>query len=72
MATPKRLQHSYDGVLQGIVELLNAARSTAARAVNSVMTTTYWEIGRRIVEFEQGGRERADYGEQLIRRLADI
>ena len=35
------------------------------------MTATYWEIGRRIVEFEQRGEKRADYGEELIRRLAD-
>lgn len=33
------------------------------------MTATYWEIGRRIVEFEQGGEGRATYGEALIRRL---
>ena len=35
------------------------------------MTATYWEIGRRIVEFEQGGEARAGYGEQLLERLAD-
>lgn len=35
------------------------------------MTATYWEIGRRIVEFEQGGQERAEYGQALIERLAE-
>jgi hypothetical protein len=44
-----------------VVELLDAARRTTVRAVNSVMTATYWEIGRRIVEFGEG---RAEYGEQ--------
>ena len=34
------------------------------------MTATYWEIGRRVVEEEQRGKQRADYGEQLIVRLA--
>jgi predicted nuclease of restriction endonuclease-like (RecB) superfamily len=34
------------------------------------MTATYWEIGRRIVEFEQQGRDRAEYGEILLKRLA--
>lgn len=34
------------------------------------MTATYWEIGRRIVEFEQGGRSRAEYGDELLKRLA--
>lgn len=70
MAKPKRELPTYDGVLQGIVELLHAARSTAARAVNSIMTTTYWEVGRRIVELEQGGKARASYGKELIEQLA--
>jgi hypothetical protein len=34
------------------------------------MTATYWEVGRRIVEFEQAGEQRAEYGEGLLRRLA--
>ncbi len=34
------------------------------------MTATYWEIGRRIVAFEQNGEARAGYGEALIERLA--
>src|SRR5262249_51822313 len=61
----------YDEVLSGVVELLAQARHAAARAVNAIMTATYWEIGRRIVEFEQGGEARAGYGEQLLERLAD-
>lgn len=47
------------------------ARHTAARRVNALMSATYWEIGRRIVEVEQKGAERAGYGESLIERLAD-
>jgi predicted nuclease of restriction endonuclease-like (RecB) superfamily len=38
--------------------------------INALMTATYWEIGRRLVEFEQGGRERAEYGGAVIERLA--
>ena len=60
----------YDDLLSGITELLDAARRTVARRVNGVLTATYWEIGRRIVEHEQGGQHRADYGEQVIARLA--
>ena len=60
----------YDAVLSGVVELLDAARRTSARAVNSIMTATYWEIGRRIVEFEQDGAKRAEYGESLLFRLS--
>jgi len=60
----------YAGFRGGIVELLDAARRAAARSVNSWMTASYWEIGRRIVEAEQKGRRRAGYGEQLIERLS--
>jgi predicted nuclease of restriction endonuclease-like (RecB) superfamily len=59
----------YSGLVSDISGLLEQARHTAVRAVNSVLTATYWEIGRRIVEFEQGGKEKAEYGEKLIERL---
>ncbi|MCY7275753.1 MAG: PDDEXK nuclease domain-containing protein [Phormidesmis sp. CAN_BIN44] len=49
---------------------MEAARRAAARSVNAVMTATYWEIGRRIVELEQRGESRAEYGKQIIERLA--
>ena len=60
----------YDHVLSGVVELLNAARRASARVVNSLMTATYWEIGRQIVEHEQAGKERAAYGEEILTRLS--
>ena len=52
------------------MELLDAARQAAARSVNALMTASYWEIGRRIVEAEQKGKRRAGYGEQLMERLS--
>jgi hypothetical protein len=61
---------NYHNIRAEIVELLKAARSTAARNVNSIMTATYWEIGRRIVEQELKGEARANYGEQLLELLA--
>jgi predicted nuclease of restriction endonuclease-like (RecB) superfamily len=61
---------NYKNIRAEIVELLNAARSAASRNVNALMTTTYWEIGRRIVQFEQAGEKRASYGDVLIQRLA--
>ena len=60
----------YDSALAEIVELLQSSRRAAARAINTVITTTYFEIGRRIVELEQGGKERAPYGLGLLGRLA--
>jgi len=61
---------SYNNIRTEIVELLHAARSTAARRVNALMTASYWEIGRKIVQSEQAGEKRAEYGEELIQRLA--
>jgi hypothetical protein len=60
---------NYDDIHAQIVELLENSRRNAARHVNFLMTQTYWEIGRRIVEFEQAGKERAAYGERLVKRL---
>lgn len=64
------LPAGYAGVHGGIVDLLNAARQATARSVNALMTASYWDIGRRIVEAEQKGRRRAGYGEQLMERLS--
>jgi predicted nuclease of restriction endonuclease-like (RecB) superfamily len=60
----------YDGLRADLSTLLDAARRSAARAVNVVLTATYWEVGRCIVEFEQGGQTKASYGEELLKRLA--
>ena len=60
----------YSDVLASMVELLETSRRASARAINSLMTATYWEIGRRIVELEQGGKGRAKYGEEMVKRLA--
>ncbi|MBZ5700463.1 MAG: PDDEXK nuclease domain-containing protein [Acidobacteriia bacterium] len=73
MVTKQRLpsgEHSYSELLTSVVELLGRARRYSARSINAVMTATYWEIGRRVVEHEQGGKRRAGYGEDLIKRLA--
>ena len=67
---PAALPAGYAGIHGGIVELLDAAHQAAARSVNALMTASYWEIGRRIVEAEQQGKRRAGYGEQLMERLS--
>ncbi|MBU3949082.1 MAG: DUF1016 family protein [Proteobacteria bacterium] len=53
-----------------IAELLQAARQTVVRAVNQTMVYTYYEIGRMIVEDEQQGKQRADYGKQVLEDLS--
>ena len=60
----------YDSVLTEVVQLLEDSRRASARAVNAVMTATYWEVGRRIVEGEQSGGRRAGYGKELLKRLS--
>jgi DUF1016 N-terminal domain len=60
----------YDALLTDVARVVEDARRAAARSVNAVMTTTYWLVGRRIVEQEQQGARRADYGEQVLKRLS--
>jgi predicted nuclease of restriction endonuclease-like (RecB) superfamily len=60
----------YVGLRASLSTLLEDARRGGARAVNVILTAAYWEVGRRIVEFEQGGKSRAGYGDELLKRLA--
>jgi predicted nuclease of restriction endonuclease-like (RecB) superfamily len=53
-----------------VVALLQNARQQVLRTVNSTMVYTYFEIGRMIVEEEQSGKERAEYGKQLLKGLS--
>ena len=60
----------YRAIYGDVSRIIDAARESAARSVNAAMTAAYWLIGRRIVEFEQSGEERAEYGAALIDKLA--
>jgi hypothetical protein len=60
----------YEALLSNVSELLQRGRQNAAKSVNAVLTTTYWLAGRRLVEFEQRGKERAVYGSELLKRLS--
>ena len=53
-----------------IKDIINRARQKAYSAINTVMIETYWLVGRRIVEEEQGGASRAEYGRALLKNLA--
>jgi predicted nuclease of restriction endonuclease-like (RecB) superfamily len=59
--------HAWSG---GIASLLEEARRQSARHVNAILTATYWEIGRRIVEFMQQGESRAEYGDEVLGKLS--
>lgn len=53
-----------------ISEMLQAARQHVVRTVNQTMIYTYYEIGRMIVEDEQQGKERAEYGKNVLKDLS--
>ncbi|MBE1424899.1 putative nuclease of restriction endonuclease-like (RecB) superfamily [Desulfomicrobium macestii] len=52
-------------------DLIRQSRQQVLRSVDTIQVQTYWQIGRHIVEFEQGGQARADYGKRLLSNLAD-
>jgi predicted nuclease of restriction endonuclease-like (RecB) superfamily len=54
-----------------VVELLQNAQQQVLRTINTTMVCTYFEIGRMIVEEEQNGKERAEYGKQLLKGLSE-
>ena len=55
---------------QGIRDILLSARTQVRQAVNTIMVQAYWQIGRLIVEDEQGGERRAEYGKRVLPELA--
>ena len=57
-------------LVQEIRELVKTARNRVAQQVNTQLLTTYWQIGRVIVEYEQQSRLRAEYGKQTLKELA--
>ncbi|CAB3809686.1 PDDEXK nuclease domain-containing protein [Paraburkholderia fynbosensis] len=63
-------EDDYGATLSDVIALLEEARRAAARSINALMTATYWLVGRRIVELEQGGHERAAYGQGVLQRLS--
>ena len=78
MSKKKAQKESSDQILRAvrgefydsIAQVLRAARSNAYRAVNFVMVEAYWNVGRMIVEEEQQGKERAEYGSYLLKDLS--
>jgi len=57
-------------IYSDIREILLSARNKAYAAVNTAMADAYWHIGKRIVEEEQNGEHRAEYGQALIKNLS--
>ena len=61
---------NYNNLISRIADILTQARTKVTREINQAQVLAYWEIGKEIVEFEQRGKKRAEYGEELIVRLA--
>jgi predicted nuclease of restriction endonuclease-like (RecB) superfamily len=61
---------SVGALYQGIRDILLAARIQVRQTVNTTMVQTYWQVGRLIVEDEQGGEKRAEYGKKVLSDLA--
>ena len=61
----------YQSVISDIREIITAGRNSAYSAASAAMIMTYWNIGKRIIEQEQSGENRAEYGKHLITALSD-
>ena len=66
----KTIATNFSQVVNDIKQIIDTGRNAAYAAVDATMIATYWNIGRRIVEEEQHGQERAQYGKELIKTLA--
>lgn len=64
------IKHNPENLYNKVADLLKLAQNTVVQTVNKTMVHTYFEIGKMIVEEEQKGKERAEYGQQLIDELS--
>ena len=63
--------NSYDELITQIGSTYQNGRAVAYQATNPIIVETYWNIGKHIVEFEQGGKTKAEYGKSLINKLSN-
>jgi len=68
--TIRKNNNQYHFLIEQIGDLLLQGRRQAAYAVNNILVQTYWQIGQYIVEYEQGGALKAEYGDELLLRLS--
>jgi predicted nuclease of restriction endonuclease-like (RecB) superfamily len=70
MVENKHTPSEFDTLYNTINQIIEEARNTVYRTANFTMVQAYWNIGKTIVEEEQNGKERAEYGQELIKQLA--
>lgn len=64
------IRKNYRNLITELSTLIEQGRKASVRAVNTVLVATYWLMGRRIVEFEQKGKSRAGYGEEILEKIS--
>ena len=64
------ISQAYSNLITDLSSLIEQGRRVAVRYVNTALVATYWLMGRQIVEFEQKGKQRAEYGEELLQKLS--
>lgn len=70
MANKEDVIINIDSLVEDIKLIIEQGRQKGAEVLNSVICMTNWSIGQRIVEEEQHGEKRAEYGKQLLKKLA--
>lgn len=68
--TKKPIKDSYLSLVGDIGKLLEQGRAQAIKSINTILVVTYWQVGKSIVEFEQAGNLKAEYGKELLLRLS--
>lgn len=71
MAKKKTLVATKDTLYESVKQIIEEARNNVYRAANFAMVQAYWQIGKLIIEEEQNGKERAGYGEEIIKQLSE-
>tara|TARA_Y100000310_G_scaffold337301_1_gene424050 strand:+ start:13791 stop:14426 length:636 start_codon:yes stop_codon:yes gene_type:complete len=69
MEINKISNQQYNGLLSNISKIIEQGKREAYASLSNIIIKTYWEIGRQIVEFEQKGEKRAEYGKKLLDKL---
>ena len=72
MKNKEKTSRNYSNLIDRIANILVEARTKVVREINKAQVLAYYEIGREVIEFEQKGRVRAEYGEELIRSFRRI
>ena len=62
---------NYSSLIKDLSSIIKQGRKTAVQSVNTVLVAAYWLIGKKIIEFEQKDKERAEYGEAALVRISN-